>query len=332
MQNASFKLDAIDCILNKDLQPWHSCNSKSDPYYREQLRATAVVPMPQNLKFSVEMSPHLLFTPRIQYYCHLTDNAVASHLRQCYAMLDIDSSEQYALYLLKITRESVKTLLADCVDRCESIGISLDDDFIHNRAEKEYLVILHYMIASLARCWMELQEHLRYVINDADLYSIEQFYTSYVGWRNDPIAMVIATQEDEDSSKEKRKINTCSFNYINSDAEERNRCLTDFYNRLVHYGLIPQTSCLNQLLKVFSGCKTTATLEWTGKKHVLKFIILKLMDKKVLTVYPDEPAYTHWYVVTCRFTMDGKPMPNLSSETRRKGDEAMIDEIVSLLA
>ena len=334
MTNCSFRLDTIDEILNKTLQPWNQANIQPDHYYREKLGTTVLIPKPQDVKYQVCIKPHLMFTPRVRYYCRLVDNAVADHLREAFGILDSDDSEHLILYLQKLTRESVTTLVHDAVGHCRRLALVAEEptDFIEHREEKEYLIILHYLIASLARCWMEMQDRYSYVVDVAERMDVTQFYASVVGWVDMPIVQVKTLAKEPNSGNENSKITTCSFYYINNDEGERNRCLTDFRNRLIHYGLIPATTDLKQLLAVFGGRSTAAVIEWTGKKHVLKFIIVNLMNKSVLSIYPDDKQYSQWYVVSCRFRYNGEQMPNISSESLRKRDGAMIDDIISTLA
>ena len=334
MTYSNFKLDVIDDILNKGLQPWNQANIQLDRYYREKLGMLVPIPLPQGVKYQVRIKTHLMFTSRVRYYCRLVDNAVASHLREVFGILDSDDSEHLVLYIQKLTRESVVTLIHDAVCHCRTLALVAEEptDFIEHREEKEYLVILHYLIASLARCWMEIQERYSYVVDLADRMDVAQFYASVVGWVDMPIAQVETLAKEPNSGNEKHRITTCSFYYINNDEKERNRCLSDFHNRLIHYGLIPATTDLKQLLAVFDGRNTAAVIEWTGKKHVLKFIIVKLQKKNVLSIYPDDKQYSQWYVVSCRFRFNGEQMPNISTETKRKKDEAMIDDIIKTLA
>ena len=111
----SFKLDIIDDILNKRLRPWIKENEHSDKYYRELLGKENEVPLPNDLKYRIAFQPHILFTYRVRYYCRLIDNAVANHLQQAFNTIDSDGSRQLTRYLLKLTRESVETLVADAV-------------------------------------------------------------------------------------------------------------------------------------------------------------------------------------------------------------------------
>lgn len=334
MTYSSFKLDIIDDILNKGLQPWNQANIQPDRYYREKLGMTVLIPLPHDVKYQVIIKPHLMFTPRVRYYCRLVDNAIAGHLREVFGILDSDNSEHLILYLQKVTRESVTTLVHDAVHYCRRLALVAEEltGFIEHREEKEYLVILHYLIASLVRCWMEIQDRYLYVVDVADRMDVTQFYASEVGWVDMPIVQVETLGKEPNNGNRQLKITTCSFYYINNDEGERNRCLSDFHNRLIHYGLIPATTDLKHLLAVFGGRNTAAVIEWTGKKHVLKFIILKLMEKNVLSIYPVDNQYSQWYVVSCRFKYNGEQMPNISSESSRKKDEAMIDDIISTLA
>lgn len=329
----TFKLDRIDSILNKHLQPWADSNERPDCSYREMLSTTPEIPMPTDLNFQLKYERHIQFTYRVRYYNRLTDNAVADHLRQVISTIDSDQSEFMTAYLLKRTREAVITLIADAVKRLKNLTVSSESltDFNDKRREKEFLVILHYVIASLVRCWMEMQQRYQYVCDQSDLHDVDSFYASVVGWINDPIVYVKSIGQESEGKKNPHKITTCSFNYINSDEQERNRCLTDFRAKLIQYGQIPEDTDLRNILAVFSGTNTAATIEWIGKKHILKFVIVKLMEKNVLTIYPAGPNYTHWYVVSCRFKYNGEAMPNISSESWRKGDESTIDDIVSTL-
>lgn len=278
----NFKLDGIDAILNKHLQPWIESNERHDSSYREMLSTTPEIPIPAEVKYKLRYERHMLFTYRVRYYCRLTDNAVADHLRQAFNTIDSDQSEYTTAYLLKLTREVVTTLIADAVKRFKSLTVTTESltDFNDKRQEKECLVILHYVIASLVRCWMEMQQRYQYVCDQSDLQDVASFYTSVVGWVTDPIAYVEPISKETDGGKKSPKITTCSFNYINSDAQERNKCLTEFHAKLIKYGQIPENTDLRHVLAVFSGCPTAATIEWIGKKHILKYIIYLLDELK----------------------------------------------------
>jgi len=328
----TFKLEGIDAILNKHLQPWTDSNNRPDSSYRELLSKMPEIPMPAGIVYRLNYEGYLLFTYRVRYYCRLIDNAVADHLRQAFNIIDNDQSEYTIAYLQKLTREAVTTLIADAVSKCHELTVTADGltDFNDKRCEKEYLVILHYMIASLVCCYLEIQQRYQYACDLSDLQDIDSFYASYVGWIADPIVYLEPLRPKPNIGKNP-KITTCSFNYINNDEQDRNKCLTEFHAKLIKYKQIPENTDLKHLLAVFGGRNTAATIDWIGKKSILKFIIVKLMESKLLTVFPEEAAYTHWYVVSCRFKYNGQAMPNISSETKRKRDEPVIDDIVNTL-
>ena len=122
----TFKLDGIDAILNKHLQPWADSNNRPDSIYRELLSKTPEIPMPEELGFRLSYERHFLFTYRVRYYCRLINNEVANHLRQAFNIIDNDQSEYTTAYLLKLTREAVTTLIADAANQCQKLTVTAE--------------------------------------------------------------------------------------------------------------------------------------------------------------------------------------------------------------
>lgn len=328
----TFKLDGIDAILNKHLQPWAACNEHSDSSFREMLSQTPEIPMPADLKYQLRYERHLLFSNRVRYYCRLTDNAVADHLRQAFSTADPDQDEYMVAYLLKLTREAVATLIADAVKRRQDLTVTYESltDFNHNRREKEYLVILHYIIASLVRCRMEMQQRYQYVCDQSDWQDVVSYYASHVGWIHDPIVNVEQRADFKEDANKQSKISTCSFLYINNDDYDRNSSLTAFYNKLIAYGQIPADTDQKHLFAIFSGRHTQATVTWLGKPATLKTILTKLRDNGKICTWPKD--YSFWDVITQRFKdKDGNPMKNLSSYKEGNKTKGMVADIISAL-
>ncbi len=287
------------------------------------------------MKYRINISPHYLFTYRIRYYCRLTDNVIASHLRTAFAVCEQPSGDEHITrYQLKRTREQVTTLIHDAVNRCLQLAISEDDlsEFLHQRDQKEFYVMLHYLIAALVRCWLEMQHRYLYLIDPTDQRDTKSLYAALVGWTDDPIVTVEPLEEKTMKKKGSQKsITTCSFLYINSDTQERNRCLTDSYRLLLKEDMIAEDTDQKDLLAIFSGTNTNATVDWIGPKHVLKSVINKLESKGVLGYYPQD--YTKWVVVSCRFKLNGGPMPNIGSEKDRTKDfKELKEKLVDILA
>ena len=332
MNMNTFKLDVIDTILNKHLQPWTDSNERPDSSYREMLSTTWEIPMPTDLKYRLRYERHMLFTYRVRYYCRLTDNAVADHLRQAFSSIDSDQGEYMAAYLLKLTREAVTTLIADAVICCQNLSVTSDDltNFNDKRREKEFLIILHYVIASLVRCWMEMQDRYQYVCDQSDLQDVASFYASVVGRVTDSIAYVEQIKDNEDGNKQP-KILTCSFLYINNDEYDRNTSLTAFYNKLSEYKQIPTETDQKHLFAIFGGKHTNCTVKWIGKEATLKTIIFKLKEKGTICTWPKE--YSIWDVITHRFKdKDGNPMKDLSSYKEGMKTKDMVADIISTLS
>jgi hypothetical protein len=328
----TFKLDVIDAILNKQLQPWADSNERADSSYREILSKTPEIPMPTDLKYQLKYERHILFTYRVRYYCRLTDNAVADHLRQAFNTIDSDQNEYMAAYLLKLTREAVTTLIADAIIRSRNLSVTSVDltDFNDKRREKECLIILHYVIASLVRCWMEMQDRYQYVCDQSDLQDVASFYASVVGRVTDSIAYVEQLEDKKESGNKQPKISTCSFLYINNDEFDRNTSLTAFYNKLIKYKQIPTETDQKHLFAIFGGKSTNCTVKWIGKEATLKTIIFKLKEKETICTWPKE--YSIWDVITHRFKdKDGNPMKDLSSYKEGMKTKDMVADIISTL-
>ncbi len=288
--------------------------------------------MPADLKYQLKYEHYIFFTYRIRYYCRLIDNTVADHLRQSFSTIDSDQSEYMAAYLLKLTREAVTTLISDAVKRCGKLTVTSENltDFNDKRREKECLIILHYVIASLVRCWMEMQERYQYACDQSDLQNVASFYASVVGRVTDPIAYVEQLEGEKEGGKKQPKISTCSFLFINNDEYDRNTSLTAFYNKLIAYKQIPTETDQKYLFAILGGKHTNATVKWIGKEATLKTILFKLKEKGVICTWPKD--YSIWDVIPHRFKdKDGNPMKDLSSYKEGEKTKDMVADIISTL-
>ncbi len=330
----TYDFQLLHDILYGRQQPWHPDQQRSDSYFRDLMSQTPAIPEPKDMRFHIVIASYLLFTYRVRYYCRLIDNVVASHLRSTFAVCDQPAADEHLIrYQLKRTREQVSTLIHDAVRWCQQQHFQVDDlsEFQRQRDQKEYYVMLHYLIGALVRCWLEMQERYLYLIDPADQRDVESLYAALVGWMNDPV-VTVKPLEDKTSKKKGSpgKITTCSLFYINGDTEERNRCLTDFYRLLLKAKMIAEDTDQNDLLAVFGGTYTNATVNWIGPKHVLKSVINGLEKKSVLGFYPEN--YTKWVVVQHRFRWNGNPMTNIGNEKGRSRDyKELIENLVGIL-
>ncbi len=332
--NNNYNLRLLHDILYGRQQPWHPDHQRPDRHFRDLMRQTPALPELKDMKFRISISAHYLFTDRVRYYCRLIDNAIASYLRSSFAICEHQGGDEHVTrYQLKRTREQVQTLIHDSVGRCSQLDINEGDlcEFLHQRNQKEYYVILHYLIAALVRCWLEMQIRYLYLIDPADQRDVKSLYAALVGWIDDPV-VTVKTLEEKTSKKKgsQGRITTCSLLYINDDKEERNRCLSDFYRLLLKEQMIAEDTDQSALLSVFSGNNTNATVNWIGPKHVLKYVIDELESKEALGYYPKD--YTKWVIVSCRFKYKGEQMPNIGNETERtKDNKELKEKLVNIL-
>ena len=315
-------------------QPWRKDNNFADRQYVELLKNTCQMSMPETF-YSLKYDSYLLFTARVRYYCRLVNNETAQQLGKVKRLLDTDGSEQLAKYVLKIVRENIVTLIKDAVRQCNLFPIDAQwltgehADFVRYREEKEYLVILHYIIASLVRCWMEIQQAYCYVLDESEIYDVNSFYANVTGWLANPLVKIEAKIENGNSKKS--KVTYCSFLYNNNDPDEWNISMQAFFNKLISYNLIAPNTDKAEFLNVFRGISTRAVITWIGKSNApLRSIVSQSVKEGLLTVYPSTCG--HWHVVSCRFVdEEGNHLPYLGSVKDNKGDTAMVKDIISAL-
>ncbi len=330
-----FKFEDIHHLIQTSLQ---SCQVEVDSRgedYSELLHKNPPIPFPKDLRFQIEYNQQLLFSMRIRYCIRIIDNAIAEHLNNAFSRIDESQDSDLALYILKLTREASMTLIHDADGYCQQLPVTPNSltEVKSNRYAKENLITLHYIIAALVRCYMEMQERYKNLITDAELYGdADSFFTASAGWIEVPLVRVKPTEKANGQEGKRKKTipNNCSFQYLKSNPEDWNFNMSCFYRKLIQYGMIPEDTDQNVLLSIFRGAPTTAKLTWLGKNANLKTIIFILIDEGAICTRPK--TCTHWQVVSQRFVRpNGEPMPNISSETNRTKDAAMIKDILSSL-
>lgn len=283
----------------------------------------------------------VLFTPKLRYYRLVVENEINRHINAATELLEADGTEELTKFVLKKTREAVATLMNEAKRlTILNIGDKNWENIIsekpsiprHEKAATELAVYSHYVIAELARCWLELQDRYAYVIGEAGCYDVSLFYTSIVG-RNPDIEFEIKRSEKyEDEAKGFRKVRVdCCFLYDNE--EYFAIAMQEFTNKLHAHHLIPDDLDLKQMESLFRGHSCRTKYKWLGPNHVLTHIIKGLTrdDNPVITTWPE--GTSKWEVVSCRFVdKDNNPLPNIRQESARKGSETVVKEVVETLA
>ena len=283
----------------------------------------------------------VLFTPKLRYYRLVIENEINRHINAATNLLEVDGTEELTKFVLKKTREAVATLMNEAKRlTILDIGDKNWENIIsekpsiprHLKAATELAVYSHYVIAELARCWLELQDRYAYVIGEAGCYDVSLFYTSIVGLNPDKEFELKRSEKYEEEAKNFRKVRTdCCFLYDNEDYFAI--AIQEFTNKLITHKLIPEDMDLKKMESLFRGrpCRTKYT--WLGKPHILTHIIKGLMkdDNPIITTWPE--GTSKWDVVSCRFVdKDGKAFPNIRQQSVRKGSESIVKEAVDALA
>lgn len=96
---------------------------------------------------------------------------------------------------------------------------------------------MHYIIAELARCWLELQDRYAYVIGTAGCYDVSLFYTAnFNKYPDKEFEIKRSVKYDEESRNFKKCRTDCSFLYDNE--EYYAIAIQEFTNKLKQYKLI----------------------------------------------------------------------------------------------
>lgn len=283
----------------------------------------------------------VLFTPKLRYYRLVIENEINRHINAATNLLEADGTEELTKFVLKKTREAVATLMNEAKRlTILNIGDKNWENIIsekpsiprHLKAATELAVYSHYVIAELARCWLELQDRYAYVIGEAGCYDVSLFYTSIVGRNPDKEFELKRSEKYEEEAKGFRKVRMdCCFLYDNE--EYFAIAIQEFTNKLHAHHLIPEDLDLKQMESLFRGHSCRTKYKWLGPNHVLTHIIKGLTkdDNPVITSWPE--GTSKWEVVSCRFVdKDNNPIPNIRQEKARKGSETVVKEVVETLA
>ena len=152
----------------------------------------------------------VLFTPKLRYYRFVIENEINRHINAATELLEADGTEELTKFVLKKTREAVATLMNEAKRlTILNIGDKNWENIIsekpsipkHAKAATELAVYSHYVIAELARCWLELQDRYAYVIGEAGCYDVSLFYTSIVGRNPDKEFELKRSEKYEEEAK-----------------------------------------------------------------------------------------------------------------------------------
>lgn len=331
----TYDLSEIHDVLHGLLQPWRKDNCLPDAEYESRINTLREIKLDEEGRYTLKLDVSLLFTHRVRFYKRLIDNAIFHHANAIGRILETDGSEELQSFIMKKNHDAIETHLKDAALRLKKQSVSIKDltddetDLWDRRDEKEYAIILHYLIASLVWCMMEIQERYPSPYQDNEPMDVKSCYRLYTGMLPNRVVEVLVHEEENGKTKAKPQYRHCCFHYNTNDHDSFNINIQAFRNKLLHYGLVPQDNDLKDLLGLFGGEKTSVKIKWTGNNSVLASLMKALLnEKKIITVWPK--GATIWTVVSNRFVdSNGNPMPNLGKESPRKKETEMVNDLVS---
>lgn len=323
--------------------------------------------MPAELKYIISYQPELMFTNRIRYYCRLVHHEIASHLLDMFFSLSDDDCSDLTRYKLKVTREAITTLVHEAVERTQRFPVDISSltqanaDFLTQRAEKEYAIILRYIVASLCLCSMVMQQRYRKAVNPIDLYDVPTFYATVAGWSADVLFKVESVVKDSQprrTSRETRKNRktpkkkttntftkeTFTLNDHQEDAKIKEWRMLVFCDSLfsdfVKAEVENKAKERRKIEKLFSGksLKEDEKIVWKGTKKELVYFFRQL---KMYLEYSSNVGF--WDIVASHFLIEtqGKrkvrqvpiSADSLKNTTEKPQSDIMrkLDKLVQLL-
>lgn len=283
----------------------------------------------------------VLFTGKLRYYRYVIESEINRHINAATKLLESDCSEELTKFILKKTRESVLTLANEAnrqLDFLDNSGLAWKNitsgspvvsDF--SKSAIELVVYMHYIIAELARCWLELQDRYAYVIGTAGCYDVSLFYTANFNIFPDKEFDIKRSEKYNEESRNFKKCRTdCSFLYDNE--EYFAIAIQEFTNKLKQHKLINDTVDIKTMESLFRGRSCRTTIQWLGDNPVLTWIIKGLCSDTDPTITTWPEGTSKWDVVSNRFLdKNGKPMPNIRTEKERKTKNSIVNEVVKAL-
>lgn len=315
----------------------------TDQDYMKEICSLPKVELERDALYVLNIKKEILFTQKLRYMRSFLENEVNRQVNNAIDLIEDSGSDFVAKYVVnKVVRESIVSLIHDTSK--ELSIIDTDDTAWHNllsgharftpqeKAKMELVVFCHLLMAELTRCWFELQDRYVYVIGDDGLYDVSLFYTSFFN-RSPDLELELNRSSKYDNVKKqlKKKRTDCCFIYDNEDYFTI--AIQGFTNKLKKYGYIEDTVDLKAMETIFSGRPCHVTIKWLKDIPVLKMIIKKLTEGEHPVIKPWPANETKWWVVECRFVdKDGKSVGNIRSETPRKKQESIVDEVTNALS
>ncbi|MDD6528850.1 MAG: hypothetical protein PUF41_02430 [Prevotella copri] len=335
------KLERFNLQKIRELLSFNSLYDKNTEYM-DEANSLPQIELETEPLYKLNTDTKILFTTKLRYYALRVEYEVNRYLNMVADFLkEHDDDQELTKEIIKATREEVITLIDSVktqIYRNDYNGllwkqaISSNPNYESFGSQMEPVAFFHYMIAQIARCWLELQDRYAYVIGK-QIYDVYLFYSSFVKITPEPELNLVKTDNYNEEAKHFRKFRTdCCFLYDNE--EYFAIAMQEFTNKLKENKLIPDSMDIKNMESLFRGHPTRNTISWTGDLHILTHVIKGLCkdDNPVITTWP--AGTSKWDVVAARFRdSNGHPIKNnIRNESERKKTKFLVSDLINALA
>lgn len=275
----------IESVIFNDLRPWLEKNNQADDFYPPAIRDNPLIQESFSANYMLDffIPP---FSNKIRYYQRLVCNDIITFLNQLDEEMR-DNSENVILFKLKTVNSKLNSLLVSVNDLIIRKGYDLDlitskySDFITDRQHKESTYIIHYLLVSLIKCYLEVQSHFSAFIHSDNKMDIFDIYGRIL---NKPVPENTYLKEVQkittsplQSKVNPKKSNILSFKYTKIQSHSSN--ITDLMDSLKKNNFIAQETSIIDFRHVFTGEFVANPIRWTGGKSTLSYFI-KLLNNE----------------------------------------------------
>lgn len=327
MGNALAKLE--DLLFGSENPMRKGCD-KEEMYYRKYLATTNGLDMIDNV-YEVHFKPSLMFSTKLKYFKRKMSTEMSIFLDQAVEAIDACNDPDQKVNLLLHYDDEIHKVIEDVRFYIQMNPIKIEKfndeqfDFLGNERAYEVCYIFNMAACYLVQVGMELQNKYER-LNGDDLMSIDEYYLSAVGRKQNNIVWVDQVKDVEPT--ESLHQNGYAYYFVN--LKKDNESIPSFYNYCIQNKLISADTTLNAFKAVFSGRTVHAKIVWIGPKHLLALSIKHWIDRKILTTVPKGTG--HWVVAShCFVDVDGNSFKDLGSETPRDYTANLLNGLIACL-
>lgn len=329
-------MEVIKSILTGTLCPWSEENNQSEAYFKAELSENKLIQEDIKPNYQIKfLAPEFSF--KIKYYIRIIDNEIAKCLNAFYKD-NLGVPENLFLYRFREIKNDIFDSMkySNNIIKQENYELSVltskHTDFSIDKEHKESTFILHYLITSLIRCYLEIQSQFSQYIDDDDKLTIEDCYTNILQIQApentfikeiQTIDIVDEKPTDEKPVIEANRNSILSFTYIHYQNEPLN--INDLYTKLKETNRINKETTLPDFKRVFTGKEIENPIVWTGALSDLTYLMKQMVNSNQVLRTPNK--HSIWEVVVNCFVDENKNIFDKSRLRRQQIPKQNINEL-----